>query len=79
MEEIVSQIEKEFEDLETLMQHKAVDNSPTNAPTKIKRSSIRTRLRKGEDIVTSLESQLSTLSSTQRKVIESRLRSKWDK
>jgi len=82
MEEIVSQIEKEFDDLDTLVLKP--DNQHTQAvvvvpSAKLKRSSIRNRLKKGEDIVTSLQSQLSSLNSNQRAVVESRLMTKWEK
>jgi hypothetical protein len=78
MEEIVSQIEREFEDLETTLR-KTPDNTPTSTPTKSFRLSIRTRLRKGDDIANSLEEHLSNLSTSQRNVVESRLSGKWIK
>jgi len=78
MEEIVSQIEKEFEDLETQLK-KTLDSTPAATPTKANRGSILSRLRKGEDITSSIEAHLSVLNSSQRKMVESRLSNKWMK
>jgi hypothetical protein len=78
MKEIISQIERDFEDLETQLITKSPDTSPTNSQPKPIRLSLIRQKRKGDDAAE--DDPLADLTKSQRDVVESRLScksSKW--